>query len=87
MNDEILSIKQSRVEADYPDECVVRRFTPSQMRELDKMANLLDEAAENLRGLMNTIEAEKLQVRVWSPDELEGCAILLRNIVKNTLDI
>lgn len=43
------------------------------------MASLMDEAAGNLRGLMDTARAEELQVREWLPDELEGSAGMLRD--------
>jgi len=42
------------------------------------MALLMEEASRNLAALMDTPEAEKLQVRRFLPDELDGCAIMLR---------
>ena len=43
------------------------------------IASLLDEAAAHLREMMFTPEAEKLQIRHFLPDELEGSAIMLRD--------
>lgn len=42
------------------------------------MATLLDEAARNLRAVMETDIAEAQQFRHFLPDELEGSAIMLR---------
>ena len=42
------------------------------------MALLLDEAAANLAALMETPQAKALGVRHFLPDELNGCAIMLR---------
>lgn len=47
-------------------------------RQMALMASLLDEAAEMLRQVPEDV-AEKLQIRFWLPDELEGCAIMLRD--------
>lgn len=44
----------------------------------EMMAELLEEASRNLAELMFTAEAKKLQVRNCLPDELDGCAIILR---------
>jgi len=44
----------------------------------EMMALLLEEASQNLAAMMFTPEAEKLQVRHFLPDELDGCAIMLR---------
>ena len=43
------------------------------------IASLLDEAAAHFREMMFTTEAEKLQIRYFLPDELEGFAIMLRD--------
>ena len=42
------------------------------------IAELMEEAARNLSSLMETAEADKLQVRHFLPDELDGSAIMLR---------
>lgn len=47
------------------------------------IASLLDEAADNISGLMDTAEAERLQVRHWLPDELSGSALILREYVSH----
>lgn len=62
-------------------ERLVMNILPSEINELKNLANLLDEAANNLRELMGTQKAVELQVRVWLPDELEGSAIMLRDFV------
>lgn len=59
---------------------VVMLLERSAKNEIGGIAGILEEAASNLRGLMDTDEAEQLQVREWLPDELEGSAILLRDI-------
>jgi hypothetical protein len=50
------------------------------LRESDArmMASLMDEAAANLAALMETPQADALGVRHFLPDELNGCAIMLR---------
>lgn len=45
------------------------------------MAALMDEAATNLAALMDTPRADELQVRHFLPDELNGCAIMLREAI------
>lgn len=45
---------------------------------LEGMASLMDEVAKILRQLPDS-ELERLQVREWLPDELEGSAIMLRD--------
>lgn len=47
------------------------------------MAGVLEEAAGNLRGLMDTSKAKELQVRKWLPEELEGSAIMLRDLANS----
>jgi len=42
------------------------------------MASLLDEAADILRRLPEDV-AERLQVRHWLPDELDGSSLMLRD--------
>lgn len=49
------------------------------------MASLLEEAAGILRALPEDI-AEKLQVRYWLPDELEGSALMLRDAAQPKAD-
>jgi hypothetical protein len=44
----------------------------------EMMALLLEEAARNLAAMMFTPEAERQKVRHFLPDELYGCAIILR---------
>lgn len=61
-------------------EGVVMRFPTSTLNELRGIASILEEAAENLRGMMDTQKAEELQVREWLPDELEGSALMLRDM-------
>jgi hypothetical protein len=48
------------------------------MSMFNQIADLCEEAAKNLAALMQTAEAERLQVRHFLPDELEGSAIMLR---------
>jgi hypothetical protein len=45
------------------------------------MAQVLDEAAGHLRAFMETELAEQRQMRHFLPDEMEGCAIMLRSAV------
>ena len=52
--------------------------TPLRAEDAKMIAALLDEAAANLAALMGTTEAEKLGVRHFLPDELNGSAIILR---------
>jgi hypothetical protein len=47
-------------------------------QQVELITILIDEAAKNLADLMFTPEAEKLEVRHFLPDELNGCAIILR---------
>jgi hypothetical protein len=49
--------------------------------ELEMMAQVLDEAAGHLRAFMETELAEQRQMRHFLPDEMEGCAIMLRSAV------
>lgn len=42
-----------------------------------QLATILREAATALAALMHTAEAEKIQLRHFLPDELEGCALML----------
>lgn len=43
-----------------------------------QMALLMEEASRNLAAVMNLPEAEEAQIRLFLPDELDGCAIILR---------
>ena len=43
-----------------------------------QMALLMEEASRNLAAVMELQEAEKAQIRFFLPDELDGCAIMLR---------
>lgn len=45
----------------------------------EMMASLMEEAAKNLADLIGTPRAEELQVRHPLPDELDGCALMLRH--------
>lgn len=56
-------------------DCRVRPFAENDAR---MMAQLMDEAATNLAALMETPQADALGVRHFLPDELNGCAIMLR---------
>jgi hypothetical protein len=47
-------------------------------RQAGLMASIMEEAAQNLAGLMDTKKAEELSVREFLPDELDGSAIMLR---------
>ena len=58
-----------------PIEPTVRPLRESDAR---MMALLMDEAATNLAALMETQRADELGVRHFLPDELNGCAIMLR---------
>jgi hypothetical protein len=72
------------VKEDSSTTTLVAHLQPSTLCELHGIAGLLKESAANLRGLMDTTEAESLQVREWLPDELEGSAFLLEEIANNT---
>lgn len=48
-------------------------------KTIESIALLMNEAAQNLRTLMNTPEADKLQLRHFLPDELEGSVYMLRD--------
>jgi len=52
---------------------------PLREKHARMMALLLDEAAANLAALMDTPQADALGVRHFLPDELSGCAIMLRD--------
>lgn len=54
------------------------RVGPLAGNEARMMALLMDEAATNLAALMETPRADELGVRHFLPDELNGCAIMLR---------
>ncbi len=51
---------------------------PLREKEARIMALLMDEAAANLAALMETPQADALGVRYFLPDELKGCAHMLR---------
>lgn len=57
---------------------VDRHVRPFAEKDAHMMALLLDEAAANLAALMETPQAKALGVRHFLPDELNGCAIMLR---------
>lgn len=57
---------------------VERRVRPLAENDARMMALLMDEAATNLAALMETQRADELGVRYFLPDELSGCAIMLR---------
>jgi chromosome condensin MukBEF complex kleisin-like MukF subunit len=61
---------------------LVAHLPLSAKNELNEMASLLEEAAANLRDLMDTAEAEKLLVRIHIPDELYGCSLRLKEIAE-----
>lgn len=65
MADEIEALRQEKRE-------------PLTEKNAHMMALLLDEAAANLAALMKTPQAKTLGVRHYLPDELNGCAIMLR---------
>lgn len=47
-------------------------------RTVSNMALLMEEASRNLAAVMDLPEAEDMQIRYFLPDELDGCAIMLR---------
>lgn len=47
--------------------------------QIEGIAELMDEAAQNLRLVMDTAEAELGRFRHFLPDELEGSALMLRD--------
>ena len=55
-----------------------RSVRPLAENDARMMALLMDEAATNLAALMETQRADELGVRHFLPDELNGCAIMLR---------
>ena len=57
---------------------VDRHVRPLRENDVHMMASLMDEAAANLAALMETPQADALGVRHFLPDELKGCAIMLR---------
>ena len=57
---------------------VERSVGPLSENDARMMALLIDEAATNLAALMETQRADELGVRQFLPDELNGCAIMLR---------
>ena len=57
---------------------VERGVRPLAENDARMMALLMDEAATNLAALMETQRADELGVRHFLPDELNGCAIMLR---------
>lgn len=55
------------------------RIRPDQLRI---MASLLTEAAGALREMPEDV-AERIQLREWLPDELEGSALMLQDEAKH----
>lgn len=50
-----------------------------QPHQVELICKLMEEAAGNLRLIMDTAEAELGRFRHFLPDELEGSAIMLRD--------
>lgn len=48
-------------------------------KQVEIIITLMNEAAENLRSLMDSEKADSEQIREWLPDELEGSAFMLRD--------
>ena len=57
---------------------VDRHVRPLAENDARMMALLMDEAAANLAALAETPQSDALGVRHFLPDELNGCAIMLR---------
>lgn len=47
-------------------------------KDIKNICEILEEAASDLRGVMETKEAQDLKIRWFLPDELEGSALMLR---------